>query len=60
MGKNSLDQDAHDYSVGAERPRDARPESEFVSAKELLALTRKRGAVLTEADARAMDEIKKL
>jgi len=39
---------------------DGVPESKFITAKELLALTRNRGAVLTEVDARAIDELKSL
>lgn len=39
---------------------DGAPESKFITAKELLALTRKRGAVLTDADARAIEELKSL
>lgn len=39
------------------RPDENARESEVYSAKELLALTREHGAVLTEADARAIDEL---
>lgn len=37
-------------------PDDSAGESKFPTAKELLALTSDRGAVLTEADARAVEE----
>ncbi len=44
--------------------RDQRDEvardSKFFTAKELLAVTRERSGVLTEADARAIDELKAL
>ncbi len=43
-----------------DRPDEATRDSKFFTAKELLALTRKRGGVLTEADARAIDELKSL
>ena len=42
------------------RPDDAAREGEFLTAKEHLARARERGAVLTEADARAIEELKKL
>jgi hypothetical protein len=42
------------------RPDEAACESEFFTAEELLALTRERGSVLTEADARAIDKLKPL
>ncbi len=84
----SAEQETHDRSVKAERPRpslidfwsnaghgvapeveldprrdrpdEAAGDSKFFTAKELLALTRERGGVLTEADARAIDELKSL
>jgi hypothetical protein len=43
-----------------DQPDGAAGESKFLTAKELLALISKRGAVLTEADARAIEELKKL
>ena len=43
-----------------DRPDEAAGDSKFFTAKELLALTRERGGVLTEADARAIDELKSL
>ena len=42
------------------RPDDSTREGKSLTAKELLALTREQGAVLTEADARAIEELKKL
>jgi hypothetical protein len=42
------------------RPDDAAREGEFLTAKELVARASERGAVLTEADARAIKELKKL
>lgn len=43
-----------------DRPDEAARDSKFFTAKELLALTREREGVLTEADARAIDELKSL
>jgi|GEM_PF-6205676 len=48
-----------DLDLSRGQPDEAR-ESKTITAKELLALTRKRGALLTEDDARAIDELKKL
>jgi len=43
-----------------DRPDEAARDSKFFTAKELLALTRERGGVLSEADTRAIDELKAL
>jgi hypothetical protein len=48
-----------DLDLSRGRPDRVR-ESKFITAKEQLARARERGAVLTEADARAIEELKKL
>jgi len=47
-----------DLDLSRGQPDEARV-SKSITAKELLALTRKRGALLTEDDARAIEELRK-